>query len=197
MTKFHLGGIIYFAWSHNTRQPAPDRRPRPTASSGPTLAAGHPVPLLISTDQEHGLVARVGPPATLFPGAMALGAAPRPRTPVRRGRITGRELRAIGINQNYAPVADVNVNPANPVIGVRSFGADPEAGGRTWSPPQVSGLPGRRQVTATAKHFPGHGDTGDDSHYGLPDDHPHPRAVGASSTRRRSGPRSRPASTRS
>ena len=131
---------------------------------------------MIATDQETGLVARVGPPATVFPGAMALGAAAAPTTPALAYAITGRELRAIGINTDYAPDADVNVNPANPVIGVRSFSSDPKLVAKMVA--ARSRAAGGRRVTATAKHFPGHGDTGADSHVAA-DHHPHPRAVGA------------------
>src|SRR5437868_3384675 len=75
-----------------------------------------PVPMLISTDQEQGIVTRVGPPATQFPGNMALGADGSVGDAAEAAWITGTEIRAIGINQDYAPVSDVNVNPANPVI---------------------------------------------------------------------------------
>ncbi len=165
VAKFHLGGVIYFAWSGNTDNPAQIAR----LSNGLQRAnttAGNPVPLSVATDQETGLVARVGPPATVFPGAMALGAARDPKLTYDTYEITGRELRAIGINTDYAPDADVNVNPANPVIGVRSFSSDPKLVARNVSA-AVSGLQDQ-QVTATAKHFPGHGDTGTDSHYALP-----------------------------
>jgi beta-N-acetylhexosaminidase len=165
VAKFHLGGVIYFAWSGNTANPTQIAE----LSNGlqrANTAAGNPVPLSIATDQETGLVARVGPPATVFPGAMALGAARDPRLTYDTYQITGRELRAIGINTDYAPDADVNVNPANPVIGVRSFSSDPKLVARNVSA-AVSGLQDE-QVTATAKHFPGHGDTGEDSHYALP-----------------------------
>jgi beta-N-acetylhexosaminidase len=97
---------------------------------------------------------------------MALGAGgsrPDART---LGRIAGAELRAMGIRQNYSPVADVNVNPANPVIGVRSFGADPRAVSALVAA-EVAGYQGSG-VAATAKHFPGHGDTNVDSHTGFP-----------------------------
>ena len=122
VARFHLGGVIYFAWSGNTADPHQIAR----LSNGLQRAgarAGNPVPLSIATDQETGLVARLGPPATVFPGAMALGAARDPRLTEQTYAITGEELRAVGINTDYAPDADVNVNPANPVIGVRSFGS--------------------------------------------------------------------------
>ncbi|WP_030018921.1 glycoside hydrolase family 3 protein [Streptomyces monomycini] len=165
VAKYHLGGIIYFGWAHNTREP----HQIADLSNGIQRAGAAqrvPVPLLISTDQEHGIVARIGSPATLFPGAMALGAG-RSREDARTaGRIAGEELYAMGIRQDYAPVADVNVNPANPVIGVRSFGSEPKAVARLVAA-QVQGYQ-RAGVAATAKHFPGHGDTGTDSHVGLP-----------------------------
>ncbi|MEU7199744.1 glycoside hydrolase family 3 protein [Streptomyces sp. NPDC045470] len=165
VAKYHLGGIIYFGWAHNTRDP----HQIADLSNGIQRAAAAqrvPVPLLISTDQEHGIVARIGAPATLFPGAMALGAG-RSREDARTAaRIAGEELCAMGIRQDYAPVADVNVNPANPVIGVRSFGSEPKAVARLVTA-QVQGYQ-RAGVAATAKHFPGHGDTGTDSHVGLP-----------------------------
>ncbi|MFD8970334.1 glycoside hydrolase family 3 protein [Streptomyces sp. NPDC059568] len=165
ISTYHVGGIIYFAWAHNTRNP----RQIAELSNGiqkAGLAQNTPVPLLISTDQEHGIVARVGKPATLLPGAMALGAS-RSRADAREAaRIAGAELAAMGINQNYAPDADVNVNP---VIGVRSFGADPQAVAGMVAA-QVTGYQSAGIATA-AKHFPGHGDTKDDSHYALPTIH--------------------------
>ncbi|MFE7773013.1 glycoside hydrolase family 3 protein [Streptomyces sp. NPDC057445] len=166
--RYHVGGIIYFAWAHNTRDP----HQIADLSNGiqqAGLAQPTPIPLLVSTDQEHGIVARVGKPATLMPGAMALGAGGSRSDAREAARIAGAELAAMGITQNYAPVADVNVNPANPVIGVRSFGSDPES---------VAGLVvaqvrGYRSagIASTAKHFPGHGDTKSDSHYSLPTIH--------------------------
>lgn len=168
VAKYHVGGIIYFAWAHNTRDP----HQIADLSNGiqrAGLAQDTPVPLLISTDQEHGIVARVGKPVTLVPGAMALGAGGSRSAARKAARIAGAELAAMGITQNYAPVADVNVNPANPVIGVRSFGADPQAVAGMVAA-QVKGYQGAG-IAATAKHFPGHGDTRDDSHYSLPTIH--------------------------
>ncbi|MFE4664024.1 glycoside hydrolase family 3 protein [Streptomyces sp. NPDC056716] len=165
VARYHLGGIIYFAWAHNTRDP----HQIASLSNGlqnASLTRPRGLPLLISTDQEHGAVARIGRPATLLPGAMALGAGGSPGDARRVGRISGTELRAMGIRQDYSPVADVNVDPANPVIGVRSFGADPQAVAALVAA-EVTGYRSA-QVAATAKHFPGHGDTAVDSHYGFP-----------------------------
>ncbi|RZU53743.1 beta-N-acetylhexosaminidase [Krasilnikovia cinnamomea] len=166
VARYHLGGVIYFAWSHNLDAP----RQIATLSNGLQHAAttsGSRMPLLISTDQEHGVVTRLPAPATQFPGSMALGAARSPAHAFTAAAITGRELRAVGIVQPWAPVADVNVNPANPVIGVRSFGGDPRlAAGLTAA--QVTGFQQGADASAAAKHFPGHGDTATDSHTGLP-----------------------------
>ncbi|NEA15716.1 glycoside hydrolase family 3 protein [Streptomyces halstedii] len=165
IARFHVGGIIYFTWAHNTRDP----HQIADLSNGiqrAALAQPTPLPLLISTDQEHGIVCRVGEPATLMPGAMALGAGGSRSDARTAARIAGAELAALGINQNYAPDADVNVNPANPVIGVRSFGSDPQSVAGLVAA-QVKGYQSA-QVASTAKHFPGHGDTSTDSHTGLP-----------------------------
>ncbi|MFF8552904.1 glycoside hydrolase family 3 protein [Streptomyces sp. NPDC015501] len=165
ISTYHVGGIIYFTWAHNTRDPHQIAE----LSNGlqrAALAGRSRIPLLVSTDQEHGIVCRVGEPATLLPGAMALGAGGSRSDTRRAAWIAGAELAALGINQNYAPDADVNVNPANPVIGVRSFGSDPAAVADLVAA-QVKGYQGAG-VAATAKHFPGHGDTSTDSHTGLP-----------------------------
>ena len=165
IAKYHVGGIIYFTWAHNTRDP----HQIADLSNGiqkASLSQPRGLPVLVATDQEHGIVCRVGAPATLFPGAMAIGAGGS-RTDARTlGRISGAELRAMGVNQDYSPDADVNVNPANPVIGVRSFGADPDAVAALVAA-EVKGYQSS-QVAATAKHFPGHGDTAVDSHFGFP-----------------------------
>ncbi|MFD7547464.1 glycoside hydrolase family 3 protein [Streptomyces sp. NPDC059816] len=165
VAKYHVGGVIYFSWAGNTRGPAQIA----ALSNGiqrAALAQDVPVPVLISTDQEHGIVCRVGSPATLFPGAMAIGAGGSVADARELGRIAGVELAALGIRQNYSPVADVNVDPANPVIGVRSFGSDPESVAELVAA-EVRGYQGAG-VAATVKHFPGHGDTRVDSHTGLP-----------------------------
>ncbi|MFD8174312.1 glycoside hydrolase family 3 protein [Streptomyces sp. NPDC059709] len=165
IARYRVGGIIYFAWAHNTRDP----HQIADLSNGiqkASLEQPRGLPVLISTDQEHGIVARVGEPATLFPGAMAVGAGGSRSDARTLGRIAGAELNALGIRQDYSPVADVNVNPANPVIGVRSFGADPDAVAELVAA-EVTGYQ-RSGVAACAKHFPGHGDTATDSHTGFP-----------------------------
>ncbi|MEE6256992.1 glycoside hydrolase family 3 protein [Plantactinospora sonchi] len=171
--KYHLGGVIYFTWSNNLTSP----RQIATLSNGlqaSAAASGARIPLLVSTDQEHGIVQRLPAPATLFPGSMALGAGRNPVDAYTAARITGQELRAVGVQQVFAPSADVNVNPANPVIGVRSFGSDPLlVAGMTAA--QVVGFQRAAGISAAAKHFPGHGDTVDDSHDALPYIH-HTRA---------------------
>lgn len=164
IAAYKVGGIIYFAWSNNVASPA-----QITGLSNGLQAASTAdgEPLLIATDQEHGLVVRITAPATQLPGAMALGATHDPGAAYDAAVISGTELRAMGLNVNFAPDADVNVNPANPVIGVRSFGSDAEhvAG---LAAAQVEGYQARGDLAATVKHFPGHGDTEDDSHTDLP-----------------------------
>jgi len=125
---------------------------------------------LVCLDQEGGIVVRVRNGVTPLPGAMAQAAAVaggHPASDLRRlGRVAGTELRALGFDWDLAPVADVNVNPANPVIGVRSYGEDPRLVAEL-SAAFAAGL-ADAGVLATAKHFPGHGDTAVDSHLGLP-----------------------------
>lgn len=167
----NLGGVIYFAWTDSYANGPTGVAKLSNALQRAALAprAGQKVsaPLIIATDQEQGIVTRFGPPATQFPGSMALGAGRSTSDARTAAAITGKELRAVGINTNFAPDADVNVNPANPVIGVRSFGSRPDlVSGMVAA--QVKGYQQDGDVSASAKHFPGHGDTATDSHYGLP-----------------------------
>lgn len=122
-------------------------------------------PLLISADLEAGSGMRFDDTINL-PWNMAVGATGNPEYARRQGELTAREARAMGIQQIYAPVADVNNNAANPVINVRSYGEDPVEVGKLVAA-FVEGAQ-RGGVIATAKHFPGHGDTAIDSHRGLP-----------------------------
>ena len=123
------------------------------------------IPLLIAIDAETGIGMRFGD-AENFPWNMAVAATGNPEFARRVGEITGREARALGITQVYAPVMDVNNNADNPVINVRSYGENPAEVGR-FGAAFIEGLQSQN-VIATAKHFPGHGDTAVDSHRGLP-----------------------------
>ncbi|WP_427888831.1 glycoside hydrolase family 3 N-terminal domain-containing protein [Kribbella sp. GL6] len=165
VAKYHLGGVIYFTWTDSVRNPEQIAG----LSNGLQAAslANTGVPLQIGTDQEYGSVVRVGPPATQFPGGMALGATRSPAFARSAGAIAGRELKALGITTDFAPDADVNVNPLNPVIGVRSVSSDPALVAQLVSA-QVKGYQRDGGIVSTAKHFPGHGDTATDSHTGIP-----------------------------
>jgi beta-N-acetylhexosaminidase len=123
-------------------------------------------PLLISADLEAGSGMRFDDTVN-FPWNMAIAATGKPDYARRAGELTGREARAMGIQQIYAPVSDVNNNAANPVINVRSYGEDPADVAR-FVAAFVQGAQ-HAGVIATAKHFPGHGDTATDSHRGLPE----------------------------
>lgn len=154
IAKYHLGGIIYFG--ANVQDPTQVL----TLSNGIQQAEAsqpHPVPALVSTDQEGGLVVRVGPPATVFPGNMALGASRDLALDYQSGSIMGEELRAMGVNTDLAPVVDVNTNPLNTADGARAFG-DQTNLVSNFSAAQTSGFENRGAgVAATAKHFPGLG----------------------------------------
>ncbi|MCT2593110.1 glycoside hydrolase family 3 protein [Streptomyces sp. N2-109] len=164
LAKYRPGGVIYF---DARRGPDNVSAPRQAARLSNGLQRESRIPLVISTDQEGGsVVYRLTEPATALPGNMALAASRSTRDVHDAARIIGTELAAVGINQNYAPVADVNINPANPVIGIRSFSSDPDLVSDLVSS-AVRGYH-RGQVASAAKHFPGHGDTDTDSHYGLP-----------------------------
>ena len=123
------------------------------------------LPLLVSADLEWGAGMRVVG-ATAFPQMMAVGATGDPRDAYAIGAAAAAEGRAVGIHVNFAPDADVNNNPANPIINVRSFGEDPRMVARLVAA-YVEGLH-EHGMLATLKHFPGHGDTQTDSHIGLP-----------------------------
>ncbi|PZD94593.1 hypothetical protein DNH61_16635 [Paenibacillus sambharensis] len=123
------------------------------------------IPLLLGIDQEGGVVKRI-PGGTNLPGNMALGATGDPGLSREAGKLTGEELQALGVNVNFAPVLDINVNAGNPIIGIRSFGSEPEL----VSTHGIAFMNGLKQsgIIAAVKHFPGHGDTSVDSHLGLP-----------------------------
>jgi beta-N-acetylhexosaminidase len=128
------------------------------------LQSDSPLPLIFAADFERGLTMRLHGP-TPFPHAMAFGAAGKRENTQAFGRITAEESRAIGIHWNFFPDADVNSNPANPIINTRSFGEDPQQVGDLVA----AYIQGAHQggMLVTAKHFPGHGDTDTDSHLGV------------------------------
>lgn len=149
-----IGGLILF--SGNVYE---------TARLTNTLQSMASIPLLIASDLERGLGQQLEG-AVVFPPLMALGAAGSEEMAYDMGAVTAREARAVGIHMTYAPVADVNINPENPIINVRSAGENPEMVGRLVG----SFIRGCQEngLIATAKHFPGHGDTDLDSHSVLP-----------------------------
>ena len=169
----HIGGLIAFGGTepmpnvmlNNTYGPVILGQPLELASLFNRLQAVSALPLLTTADFEWGVAMRVAG-TTKFPRAMAFGAAGDPQLAYEAGKVVGLESRAIGVHVDFGPVADVNNNPRNPVINIRSFGEDPARVGAMvngW----VTGLQDAGML-ATLKHFPGHGDTDVDSHLGLP-----------------------------
>lgn len=160
--KHHIGGVIYFRRNYKHVQQMAD-----LSYALQQFNKKHSdIPLFISIDQEGGMVARIdNDQVTLVPGNMSIGASRDAQLAYDAAVICAKELRLMGINVNFAPSLDINNNPKNPVIGVRSYGESAELvselGIATIEGYQAS------DVVATAKHFPGHGDTAVDSHYGL------------------------------
>lgn len=170
--RYHVGGVIYFNHAGTDNVDDPVQVARLSNGLQRTALSSTPrIPLTIAIDQEGGRVTRIAAPAAEFPSAMALGAGRDPGDARTSAAIAGSELRAMGITQNFAPVADVNSNPSNPIIGSRSFASDPDLAARFVAAQvegyQDSGRPAET-VSAAAKHFPGHGDAAEDSHTGLP-----------------------------
>ena len=169
----HVGGVIAFGGEEAVPQvllnptygPVVLGQPLAMASMFNRLQAIAKIPLLTAADFEWGVGMRIHG-ATRFPRAMAFGAAGDEALAEEAGRITAVEGRALGTHINFAPVADVNNNPRNPVINIRSFGEDPARVG-AMAAAWTRGLQ-RGGMLATLKHFPGHGDTAVDSHLGLP-----------------------------
>lgn len=154
ITKEKIGGVIFF--KGNSKE---------LAGLTNLLQSFSEVPLLMSADYEYGTGMRLND-GSLFPNNMAIGATRRTDLVYKMGFLIAIECRALGIHQNYAPVADVNNNPNNPIINVRSYGENPELVSELASS-FIKGLQDGN-VIATAKHFPGHGDTEIDSHNDLP-----------------------------
>ncbi|MFF1422112.1 glycoside hydrolase family 3 protein [Streptomyces sp. NPDC058280] len=154
-----LAGVVYFA--HNVPDPA-------TAAALSAALYARRGDLIVAADEEGGDVTRIeAATGSSYPGNGALGRVDDPAVTERVARLIGRDLRRVGIGLDLAPDTDVNVDPDNPVIGVRSFGADAALVAR-HSAAYVTGLQSAG-VAACAKHFPGHGDTSVDSHLDLPE----------------------------
>ncbi|MEE6131584.1 glycoside hydrolase family 3 protein [Priestia sp. GS2] len=156
--KYHLGGVILFA------ENVVDTEQTVRLVNG-LQNASEDIPLLITIDQEGGIVTRLQS-GTNLPGNMALGATRSEQNAYKTGEIIGKELSSLGVNVNFSPTLDVNNNPGNPVIGVRSFSSDPQLVAKLGVQ-TIKGLQ-KQNIATAAKHFPGHGDTAVDSHYGLP-----------------------------
>jgi beta-N-acetylhexosaminidase len=162
MLKYHIGS---FAMTVRYEPPFLYRnQPYEAAVLLNRLQQDSRLPLLFAADFERGITMRING-GTVFPHAMAFGAAGKLDYAEAFGRITAQESRAIGVHWNFFPVADVNSNPSNPIINTRSFGEDPDqVGGMVAA--YIRGAHENGMLT-TAKHFPGHGDTATDSHLGV------------------------------
>ncbi len=163
MRKYHLGGFgltVRFEDGYLYKS-----EPLEAATLVNRLQSDSEIPLLFGADFERGLAYRLNGP-TNFPHAMAFGATGDVNYAREAGRITAREARAIGVQWNWFPDADVNSNPANPIINNRSFGEDPQQVSE-FVKAYIAGAHEYGMLT-TAKHFPGHGDTSTDSHVTVP-----------------------------
>lgn len=158
--ELHVGGFIYYNWANGLHSPEQVKR---LSSSLQKLAS---IPLLIAVDQEGGRVARLKEGFTSFPSNQKLAETGDPLLANRNAFAMGKELRAVGININLAPVVDIDSNPSNPVIGDRSYGKTPEVV-IAFAKQALEGFHQAGMLT-TLKHFPGHGDVDVDSHHDLP-----------------------------
>jgi beta-N-acetylhexosaminidase len=158
-----IGGVKIFGWNTgDTRRLAETVGSLQKAS----LAGGRGIPLLVATDQEGGWIRHVKGATSETPGNMAIGASGYPRDAWLAGYYIGRELAALGINMNFAPAVDLYTNRDSLLIGPRAFGSDPVKTGILGAAFVKGQL--AAGVIPTAKHYPGHGDTGLDSHGVLP-----------------------------
>ncbi|MBC7813325.1 MAG: beta-N-acetylhexosaminidase [Burkholderiales bacterium] len=160
------GQITSFCLFTNQNIESPAQLRMLTDSLRDAAARGGHLPPLIGVDQEGGQLTAIANGATELPGNMALGATRSPELAYQYGLVLGRELLAMGVNLNFAPTMDVNVNPANPVIGIRSFGEEPELVADLGTA-VIRGMQDEG-ILATAKHFPGHGDVASDPHDSQP-----------------------------
>lgn len=159
ITEYYVGGVILFERNIEAPQQIAELTNEIQSLNSKT-------PLFIAVDQEGGRVKRLHEPFTDFGSAETFAKTNSPKICFEAAFAMARELRAVGINYNLAPVVDINSNPQNPIIGDRAFGSDPETVTKIASG-FIRGLQ-RGGVVACAKHFPGHGDTTIDSHLELP-----------------------------
>jgi beta-N-acetylhexosaminidase len=160
--RYHLGSVLLTVPAEGPSLSKSE--PYEAAMLVNQLQRASKLPLLVAADYERGLSMRLNG-TTVFPHSMAFGAAGKPQFAEQFGKIVAQESRAIGVQWNLMPIADVNSNPANPVINTRSFGEDP-AQVSSLVTAYIRGARNNGLLTA-AKHFPGHGDTSSDSHLGL------------------------------
>lgn len=162
MQKYHVGTVLLSV--HVDGPNLLKSPPLEAAVMANQLQRDSRLPLLIAADFERGLSMRMNS-VPIFPDAMAFAATGNPANAERFGAIVAEASRAVGIHWNYFPIADVNVNPGNPIINTRSYGEDPALVGR-YVAAFIRGARAHGMLT-TAKHFPGHGDTATDSHLGV------------------------------
>jgi beta-N-acetylhexosaminidase len=163
VNDLHVGGFIVI--THGSPLGIVKSQAYPTAALINQLQEKSKLPLLVGADFERGTAMRLDE-GTSFPTAMAVAAGDNPSDAYEMGKITAQEARAVGVHWVYAPDADVNNNPGNPIINTRSFGENPERVAE-FVTQFVRGVQDNGAI-ATAKHFPGHGDTSADSHIDLP-----------------------------
>ncbi len=161
LSQYPVGGIILFT----ENVVSPDQ----LTVLNRELQAVSPIPLFLGTDEEGGRVVRLAKNEAFslpeYESAAAVGASGNPEDALDMGRTIGAYLKEYGLNLDFAPVADVNTNPKNPIIGIRAFSSDPVIAGKM----AAAFADGLREtgIISTFKHFPGHGDTAEDSHSGL------------------------------
>lgn len=166
--EIKVGGFIYYNWANGLTSP---EQVKNLSQELQELAKKNPkpIPLFIAIDQEGGIVSRLNQGFTVFPGNKALAMTGDPDLTEASAFAMGEEMKAVGINMNFAPDVDINTNPKNPIIGIRSFGDDPAVvcflGKKALDGYHKAG------VITTLKHFPGHGDVEVDSHESLPTIH--------------------------
>jgi beta-N-acetylhexosaminidase len=160
--KYHVGGFVLFKRNIEDAEQMLEL----VNSLKENNSSVNSIPLFLSIDEEGGRISRMPEEFMRIPTSKSIGRLNNNKLTYKIGSILGRELKAFGLNMNFAPVLDVNSNPENPVIGDRAFGDDPN----TVSEHGIQAMRGiqSQNIISVVKHFPGHGDTSEDSHFGLP-----------------------------